>query len=314
MACPRPWFHVDDKSTGKGHFVPCGHCLACRIDRRNEWTWRILAACRDKKAVFVTLTINNDNLIPRPVYDKEHDRHFLGSLYVKSVQDFFKRLRVNISRSSYENKSIKYYVCGEYGERDFRPHYHAIIIGLSCGKPLSCDEGDIPLIRKSWPFGFIECKPASKGSIRYVLKYLDKELADKSYYSSLGLQPPFHTSSKGMGADWILENQDSLRESNGTFFFDGAWRPIPRYYKEKIFTRDELAAMSYETQMDSGMLLCGLGFKHANPSKVRAVNDFIRSHPGTSVDQAVYALGSQELVDLKAKMNVFGKSIKNCYK
>ena len=55
------------------------------------------------------------------------------------------------------------------------------------------------------------------------------------------LVPPFRLMSNGIGRRFIEEHFSELRENGGRFFFDGSWRPLPRYYLEQVFTSDELS-------------------------------------------------------------------------
>lgn len=212
MSCPTPYFR---EINGYRVPCPCGKCLQCRIDTRNMWTWRILGELQDCDGVFVTLTIDDENLVG-------------DSVYKRSVVDYHKRLRKNL-----DGRKIKYFTVSEYGELFGRPHYHEILMNVSAGKPCSSDLGDIPAIRRSWKYGFIKVEPASASSIRYVLKYLDKEFDELSSYKALGVNPPFRLMSKGIGSKFIESLPNYLNDKN-QFFFNGAWRPLPRYYKEKL--------------------------------------------------------------------------------
>ena len=47
------------------HYVPCGQCLACRINRRREWLARLHLEALDHDVVlFATLTYS-DEFLPR---------------------------------------------------------------------------------------------------------------------------------------------------------------------------------------------------------------------------------------------------------
>ena len=93
--------------------------LPRRIARRQEWSMRVIHELAGyKDAVFLTLTYSDDHLPDN------------GSLVVADLQKFFKRLRKQYAKRNTCIK-LRYYACGEYGDRHGRPHYHAIVCGLS---------------------------------------------------------------------------------------------------------------------------------------------------------------------------------------
>ena len=119
--------------------VPCGVCRACRIRRATDWTIRItndLARDYDHRGMFITLTYN-DNSVPlnyKPL-NREGAFKLPYTLNKKHLQNFFKNLRMTLQRTYNDKTKIKYYACGEYGEKTFRPHYHAIVLGLNYLNP-----------------------------------------------------------------------------------------------------------------------------------------------------------------------------------
>ena len=91
--------------------VPCGRCIGCRLERSRQWAIRCLHESKSHEDnCFITLTYDDEHL-PR-------DR----SLDVKVFQDFIKRMRKKVGK-------FRYFHCGEYGEKEFRPHFHACIFG-----------------------------------------------------------------------------------------------------------------------------------------------------------------------------------------
>ena len=104
--------------------VPCGQCIGCRLDRARSWSVRMMheAQLVDEKC-FITLT-----------YDDEH-LPADGSLRKSDFQKFMKRLR-----KEYSDRRISYFMCGEYGEENHRPHYHAVLFGV--------DFEDVQVLRK----------------------------------------------------------------------------------------------------------------------------------------------------------------------
>lgn len=116
--------------------IPCGKCPGCRLEYARQWGVRCL---HEKKmwphSKFVTLTYKNEML-------PEH-----GCLVQRDVQLFMKRLRIHKERvykglSEEERKvhfplgpRVRHVICGEYGEENGRPHYHALLF--------NCDFGDM---------------------------------------------------------------------------------------------------------------------------------------------------------------------------
>ena len=135
MYCYKP-ITIQIRQTGKSFEspleVPCGKCLGCRIAKRQEWSLRMLHELNyHKESVFLTLTYND-------YYVPSH-----GGLSIPELQNFFKRVRKALEC---QKRSIKYFACGEYGEQNMRPHYHAIVFGLGL------NEYDKQLVRNQWPY------------------------------------------------------------------------------------------------------------------------------------------------------------------
>lgn len=209
--------------------VPCGQCYACRVNRTSQWTFRLMLELTEwKDASFITLT-----------YDDEHLQS--PSLVPDDLKNFWKRLR----KAIYPDK-IKYYACGEYGDENSRPHYHAIVYGL----PYSLETR--VLLTKVWPF----CDPLrflydSKGvapvtidDIAYVAGYCQKKLTGelgKEEYEKNGLVPPFSRSSRYLGLSAFSKNLEQVRKY-GCVFWNGSQMPIPRYFRDKfdiVLPRDD---------------------------------------------------------------------------
>lgn len=241
--------------------VPCGKCARCLTRRKMEWGFRMEEEMSiSKTTYFVTLTYNPEN-VPYNQYGlktlvetraedlkykaKEHGRKRITkkfkSLHIdRSLQGFFKRLRQNHTRvkSSLEHQlhnlnqqdKIKYYACGEYGEQNTkRPHYHAIIFNTSQ-----------IAITKSWTLGEVHILPATKETIAYVMKYLDKRIGITEE-DSWKRKKEFNTMSEGIGlsylknSTWHKRNLDVLYVKN----MSGHMIPMAKYYRDKIFTDEE---------------------------------------------------------------------------
>ena len=157
---------------------PCGQCLPCRINRRRVWTHRLmLESYAHTDSCFVTLTYKPESLPPGGTLDKRHVQ-----LFIKSLRD-----RIHPRR-------IRYYACGEYGERSRRPHYHLILFGLPA---FGTDA-----VEKCWPHGLVHIGSFTEQSASYVAGYVTKKHvkpATVSLEDGICLEPEFSLMSRKPG-------------------------------------------------------------------------------------------------------------------
>ena len=217
VQCTKP-FLVRDPKTGYPIEVPCGNCRSCRKQRSREWTNRLLHEMEyHTDNSFVTLTYASENL---------PDNYTL----VKSdLQKYFKRVRKEIG-----TKKIKYYACGEYGDKYDRPHYHIIFLGL--GQKTHED-----IITDNWKLGRIHIGSVTTESIAYVTSYVQKKLngdLGKEVYTDTGRIAPFSLLSKGIGLQFVKDNAEQLTENLG-FTVSGRPAGLPRYYRNKLNLKAE---------------------------------------------------------------------------
>ena len=98
--------------------IPCGQCIGCRLSKSREWAARcVVEAKSHKNNMFLTLT-----------YDDAHLPED-GSLHYEHFQLFMKRMRKYFM--SRFGQQLRFFMCGEYGDKLGRPHYHAIIFGVT---------------------------------------------------------------------------------------------------------------------------------------------------------------------------------------
>ncbi len=159
--------------------LPCGQCIGCRLERSRQWAIRCLHEAKQyENNCFITLTYDNEHL----PWD--------GSLDIEHFQKFMKRLR-----KKYEPRKIRFYHCGEYGEQNDRPHYHACLFNFDfLDKKLYKKENDIEYytsesLQELWPFGFNIIGDVTFESAAYVARYIMKKVngvkADNHYYRML---------------------------------------------------------------------------------------------------------------------------------
>jgi hypothetical protein len=201
--------------------VGCGRCVPCLRKKQIDWCFRLQKELNNSSsACFLTLTYDDKNI---PVSEGGY------SLDRRDFQLFMKRLRKHAN----QKQKIKYYACGEYGDRTERPHYHAIVFNLP--KPFD------KYIKKAWKLGHIHIGTVTEASIFYTTKYALKGLRRKKpyEYDELGREPQFQLMSNGLGISYSKEIIKDYLVSNGTKLLTvqgGAKKKLPRYYIDKLFT------------------------------------------------------------------------------
>jgi hypothetical protein len=236
MQCTSPITLVEQDNM----IVPCGKCLSCRIKKRQEWAMRMLHE-RDswKDSLFLTLTYDNDHLPigskGLPTLKKEHLRNFIKRIrHHLRIQYFMYKPGTKKPLKRYFEYKLRYFACGEYGEETQRPHYHAIIFGLSqFGEHRE-------LIKKQWPYCDWKNRTieqncfgsAEPDSMRYVSQYIDKKFNNdygQEIYEDLGREPVFKFASNGIGRDWCLKNEYNIIKKK-YLTMNGTKLSLPRYY------------------------------------------------------------------------------------
>ena len=203
--------------------LPCGQCAACRLEKSRSWAIRCeLEKQMHDESCFITLT-----------YDDEHLPRDL-SLHKEDLTNFFKRLRKN------EKIKFRYYACGEYGDTNFRPHFHIILygwrpddlvqVGMSGQFPLYSSEK----IAKAWQFrGFNWIGEVTFESAAYVARYVMKKItgpAAEDHYA--GRLPEYTVMSRrpGIGHDWLLKYDQDVYPNDFVVNRNGVKSKPPRFF------------------------------------------------------------------------------------
>ena len=216
MQCVKP-FYLDDvrDCTGERIPIPCGKCIACRINRQSELCDRMLCAYQSHStSAFVTFTYDDDHLpmslrsdVPRATLQRDDFRKYIDKI----------RHMVDVK--------FEYFACGEYGDKFSRPHYHVLFFGL-----------DYQLYGKffetSWKFGSVKVLPCSAQVFRYCAKYITQS-PDADTFLDFGVEPAFSSMSRGLGFEMYSRHFDEIR-LNGFFYLGNKKISIPRYYFNKL--------------------------------------------------------------------------------
>lgn len=229
-------FNACDGLSNRPVDVPCGQCVGCRVEYSRSWAIRCMheASLYDENC-YITLTYDDDHLPER------------GTLLKKDCQDFLKRLR-----SRFADKRIRYYLSGEYGDDELRPHYHALLFGfdLPDKKHFSTRAGNpvwtSNLLEQIWGKGITEVSEVTFASAAYCARYMVKKFKGppqvvEAYYD--GLEPEFALMSRGarkgehgIGYDYYQKHGKEIYQHDSVII-NGREQKPPKYY-DKMFEAD----------------------------------------------------------------------------
>lgn len=218
------------KAVGKGVSLPCGRCIGCRLERARQWAVRVMHEAKmHDESCFVTLT-----------YDEAHLPKD-GSLSVEHCQLFLKRLRSRLGK-----QRIRFFLCGEYGDKLGRPHYHAILFGWTPpDRVLIKGSGELSLwtsslLSETWGHGFASFGQVSFDSAAYVANYATKKVVgEKAAQHYRGRRPEFLLMSRrpGIGRPWFDAYGSDVFPSDEVIVRGVQCRP-PRYYDNLLAVKD----------------------------------------------------------------------------
>jgi len=228
MICDTPYFVLPSKAAVEKIPVPCGKCPTCKARRVNTWVFRLMQEeLVSSSAHFVTLTYDT-RFVPI-------SNNGFMTLRKKDFQDYMKRLRKLVPGAT-----LKYYVAGEYGSKNRRPHYHAIIFNVP----------DSQLFFDAWalggdPLGSVHVGTVTSDSVAYTMKYIDKANF-RTLHGRDDRIPEFSLMSKGLGKSYLSPAVVSYHKADISRMYvsklSGHKLPMPRYYRNKIFSDAEKQA------------------------------------------------------------------------
>lgn len=224
--------------------IPCGQCIGCRLDRSRQWALRCtFEASLYERNCFITLTFDDDHLPDD------------NSVNVRDFQLFMKRLKSKVRRSygSAVADGIRFFACGEYGDRLGRPHYHGILFNFDFDDRILFKVHNdqryyiSAFLADLWPFGHHIIGDVTFESAAYVARYCVKKLTDGSA-TPVGLNPRTgrweprspeygHMSRRpGIGAEWFKMFQSDVFPHDYVVH-DGIRMAAPGYF-DRLFEVD----------------------------------------------------------------------------
>lgn len=217
--------------------LPCRQCISCRLERSRVWSIRCMHEAQ----------MHSDNCFITLTYD---EKHYQPGLNYRHFQLFMKRLR------KHAKKKVRFYMAGEYGENNGRPHFHACLFGWSPEDrqlfkklPSGSFIYTSRTLEALWPFGYSSVGDLTLESAAYVARYVMKKItgpgADAHYWSLnpltgelVQIEPEFNKMSlkPGIGRPFY-ERYKSDIYPNGTCVVHGQHMKPPSYY-ESIYKQE----------------------------------------------------------------------------
>lgn len=215
--------------------------MGCRIGRKEEWKNRLLLeGSMHECNSFVTLTYAPEYLPQDYSLSKHH-----AVTWVKRLRRVLEPLR------------IRFFLVGEYGDKSWRPHYHAIIFGYDFPDKYVWARGKrdetryrSPLLEKTWNLGQCEVGSFNDLSAGYVSGYTIKKMTGdfaQEHYRRMNpetgevhdLIPEFCLMSRnpGIGRTWYDAHHRDAFPSD-FLVFNGERKQVPRYFKRILDEQD----------------------------------------------------------------------------
>lgn len=153
---------VNPRLMSNGVSVACRKCWQCNANYMNDWVGRCIAESKTAVASnFVTLTYGRDE-------DGNSDHVRTAVLTYTDVQSYLKKLRT-------AGFPVRYFSVGEFGSAKGRAHWHMLLFWQ---ERVPAHDLRVRFNQEHWKHGFSEWDECNAASIRYVCKYIQKDLSD----------------------------------------------------------------------------------------------------------------------------------------
>lgn len=225
-----------------GFQFECRKCLACRLNMAREKAIKAWHESKINPGIFLTLTYDEQHLeSPRLIYP--HFQNFMKSLRQSVTQHLIKPEsdatdeEHDAYKEAIDKLYIPYIVCGEYGDKNKRPHWHALLFNYrpSDEKYKYTNEHKDKVytsekISQFWGKGSCEYGEISMDSAGYVARYAAKKLAhgrdqDHDYH------PLFKYSQRRfVGRSWIERYYKHTFTQGHITLANGEKASVPRSY------------------------------------------------------------------------------------
>ena len=220
--------------------LPCGQCVGCRLEKSRQWAVRCMhEAQQHENNCFLTLTYDDLHLPQNYSLNPEH------------MTRFWKRLR-----KKYGAK-IRYFYCGEYGEKSGRPHYHACVFNHEFADRTHWKTSRENTLYRSkslealWPYGFSSIGELTFQSAAYVARYIMKKRTGNEaelHYEYIDTDGTIHnrlpeyvrmSRRPGLGQNWITQYKSDVYPDDFVIIEGNKYRS-PRYYDTQLPEKESI--------------------------------------------------------------------------
>lgn len=308
--------------------VPCGVCPECLKKKQSGYVVRTIEEVKKRgSCCFVTLTYNDENL-PKidgvPTLCREHIKKWKRETRTAYYRKFGKTF-----------PNYGFLICGEYGPRTNRPHYHGLLLGL--------DKPHLDFMEKYWQdrFGFTVFKSVPIVSLdgsdditkvaRYVAKYCVKPAEIVKQNFEVVEKPRIMTSKNyGMPADskkmqdfyrcgrstlstQHLSMQDVVNiNSRLSYQYRGFKYALPLYYRKKFFYEKGVNGNLKSSTLSK---LCQTALRSdISKNFDSAVKSLANSEFQGNINEAVASVVSRQKVNFQSRQDSCRKDLLEVYK
>ena len=197
-----------------------------------------------KQNWFCTITYDDEHLIKKDAFEDEngvtwYDESWNGTIVGKDLTNFIKKVR-NIMERDHNETGIRFMACGEYGDKNERPHYHIIFFNLNLPIHTFFEPRIInhetywrnTIIERAWKKGISNISEATWNNIAYTARYITKKVNGKNSQSQ-------------------YDDRGQDKEFMRTSRMPGIGKPYYDKYKNKIYKYDEIII-----QNKNGVISC----------------------------------------------------------
>lgn len=213
------------------------------------------------------------------------------------VQCFIKRVRIHVERHLFNNPeknllnekvcSLRYFVCGEYGPKNLRPHYHGLFFFNS-----DLVASNLPqIIREDWQFGFVSSSYVEDTNSTYVATYLNCTSHLPKIYRDRWLRP-FSLSSRRPPIGTLASRDEAIRElfmqtstdllllNHDKKTFENV--PLWKTFKSRLYPR--LTAFDHLSDIDR-IKLYRVSERYPQCENAEQFINVVRNHPALQLDK-----------------------------